>query len=403
MSARSLLKSLTLQALFIFLASKVRSIYKAITIQQLNVTKVDESAVEEEEEEEEKEERMDGLQIRKELEACVARNVVLEKENSELKQEVAKLRAQVSSLKAHDNERKSMLWKKLQNSMESCNLDVSNQKQNDFVKVQEQNPDGEGLNLKSKIQDFDMGKERSIKAPKSPPPRPNSIKVPISAPPPPPTTPKLAPPPPPLPSRLSSKSIRRVPEVVELYRSLTRKDTQMGRKSNNGGASPGIPFSKNMIGEIENRSAYLLAVSDSLHHSLASIKPFLTFHHNFSVSEQIKSDVKKQKEFINFLIKEVETAAFSDISEVETFVKWLDQELSSLVDERAVLKHFPNWPERKVDALREAACNYRDLKGLEFEVSGFQDNPKVGLVPATRKMQALQDRRGACTNFLVVM
>lgn len=113
------------------------------------------------------------------------------------------------------------------------------------------------------------------------------------------------------------------------------------------------------------------------------------------IDTQIKTDVKKQKEFINFLIKEVESAVFDQISEVEAFVKWLDGELSSLVDERAVLKHFPQWPERKADALREAACNYRDLKNLEQEVSSFEDNQKESLPQATRKMQALQDRR-AC-------
>lgn len=108
--------------------------------------------------------------------------------------------------------------------------------------------------------------------------------------------------------------------------------------------------------------------------------------------EQIKSDVQKQKEFINFLIKEVESVACKEISDVELFVKWLDQELSSLVDERAVLKHFPQWPERKADALREAAFSYRDLRNLESEVSSFEANPKDSLTQALRRMQTLQDR-----------
>ena len=113
---------------------------------------------------------------------------------------------------------------------------------------------------------------------------------------------------------------------------------------------------------------------------------------------QIKSEVQRQGEFISFLIKEVESTSFADVSEVESFVKWLDGELSSLVDERSVLKHFPQWPEQKVDALREAACNYRDLKNLEAEVSSYDDNPKESLAQTLRKIQALQDRR-ACTKF----
>jgi hypothetical protein len=46
---------------------------------------------------------------------------------------------------------------------------------------------------------------------------------------------------------------------------------------------------------------------------------------------QIKSDVERQGDFIRFLIKEVEGAAFVDIEDVVTFVKWLDDELSRLV------------------------------------------------------------------------
>lgn len=84
---------------------------------------------------------------------------------------------------------------------------------------------------------------------------------------------------------------------------------------------------------------------------------------------------------------------------METFIKWLDGELSTLVDERSVLKHFPQWPEQKVDALREAACNYRELKNLESEVSSYEDNPKEPISMALKRIQALQDRR-ACTKIV---
>ena len=68
------------------------------------------------------------------------------------------------------------------------------------------------------------------------------------------------------------------------------------------------------------------------------------------------------------------------------------------MDERSVLKHFPNWPEKKADALREAACSYRDLKNLEVEVSSFEDNSREIVGQALKRMQTLQDRR-ASTNF----
>ncbi|XP_022753610.1 protein CHUP1, chloroplastic-like [Durio zibethinus] len=276
--------------------------------------------------------------LKMELETSLARNDSMEKENQELKQEVARLKAHISSLKAHDNERKSMLWKKLHNSSDNSNTDPSPQKSSDFMKVLEQSSEAENVYPRPSFQELN---------------KVNAPSVPV-------------PPPPPLPSKLLAgfRSVRRVPEVVDLYRSLTRKDANMENKTN-ATTTPELAFTRNMIGEIENRSTYVSA---------------------------IKSDVQKQKEFINFLISEVQSASFKDISDVEVFVKWLDQELSSLVDERAVLKHFPQWPERKADALREAAFSYRDLKNLEAEVSSFEVNPRESFNSELRRMQALQDR-----------
>lgn len=41
--------------------------------------------------------------------------------------------------------------------------------------------------------------------------------------------------------------------------------------------------------------------------------------------------MEKQGDFIRFLIKEVQDAAFTNIEDVVAFVKWLDEELSFLV------------------------------------------------------------------------
>lgn len=41
--------------------------------------------------------------------------------------------------------------------------------------------------------------------------------------------------------------------------------------------------------------------------------------------------METQGDFIRYLIKEVESAAFTDIEDVVPFVKWLDDELSYLV------------------------------------------------------------------------
>ncbi|KAL0398488.1 UNVERIFIED_CONTAM: protein CHUP1, chloroplastic [Sesamum radiatum] len=195
--------------------------------------------------------------------------------------------------------------------------------------------------------------------------------APPPPPPPPPPRPSRAakpPPPPPPPPRKGSKpvptKVRRVPEVVEFYHSLMRRDSNCRRDSGSADPPPAGATAKDMIGEIENRSAHLLA---------------------------IKTDVETQGDFIRFLIKEVEGAAFTDIEDVVPFVKWLDDELSYLVDERAVLKHF-DWPEKKADALREAAFGYCDLKKLEFEASSFHDDPRQPCGYALKKIQSLFEK-----------
>ncbi|XP_011086011.1 protein CHUP1, chloroplastic isoform X2 [Sesamum indicum] len=209
--------------------------------------------------------------------------------------------------------------------------------------------------------------------PPPPPPPPPSAKV--AAPPPPPPPPlqskTAGPPPPPPPPKGSNPrpapaKVRRVPEVVEFYHSLMRRDSSCRRDSGGGpsDAQAAGATAKDMIGEIENRSAHLLA---------------------------IKTDVETQGDFIRSLIKEVEGAAFTDIEDVVLFVKWLDDELSYLVDERAVLKHF-DWPEQKADALREAAFGYCDLKKLESEASSFRDDPRQPCAPALKKMQSLFEK-----------
>ncbi|XP_038972728.1 protein CHUP1, chloroplastic isoform X2 [Phoenix dactylifera] len=181
------------------------------------------------------------------------------------------------------------------------------------------------------------------------------------------------PPPPPPPAKgarsaMAAACVRRVPEVVEFYHSLMRRDSK--RDSGVGGVGGGVPETpssanaRDMIGEIENRSAHLLA---------------------------IKMDVETHGDFIRYLIKQVENAAFTNIEDVVAFVKWLDDELSCLVDERAVLKHF-DWPEHKADALREAAFGFCDLRKLESQALTFRDDTRQPCAPALKKMQALFEK-----------
>ncbi|KAH9621573.1 hypothetical protein KSS87_023493 [Heliosperma pusillum] len=254
------------------------------------------------------------------IEAVLEMNRILEKENQELKHEVARLKSHISSLKAHDFERKSILWKKIQFPIngtkdEAEQTNIHPPRKTDCAKS--------GASVSPKM--IDKG-EVAMKAPPPPPP-------------------------PPLPSKShmgSRLAVRRMPEVIEFYRCLNKRNVLVEKRVNVTG-SGGENSPRNMIGEIENRSTYLSAV---------------------------KSDVETQREFICFLIQKVQTAVFKEIADVDAFVKWLDGELSCLVDERAVLKHFPEWPERKTDGLREAAGLYRDLKGIESKILTHKDDPK---------------------------
>ncbi|XP_057415637.1 protein CHUP1, chloroplastic isoform X2 [Lotus japonicus] len=175
------------------------------------------------------------------------------------------------------------------------------------------------------------------------------------------------PPPPPIPSRPLAKlaNIQKPPAIVELFHSLKNQD---GKKDSKGMVNHQRPVASSahssIVGEIQNRSAHLLA---------------------------IRADIETKGEFINDLIKKVVDAAYVDIEEVLKFVDWLDGELSTLADERAVLKHF-KWPEKKADAMREAAVEYRELKMLEQEISSFKDDLDIPCGASLRKMACLLDK-----------
>uniref|UniRef100_A0A6N2MWG4 Protein CHUP1, chloroplastic n=1 Tax=Salix viminalis TaxID=40686 RepID=A0A6N2MWG4_SALVM len=185
-----------------------------------------------------------------------------------------------------------------------------------------------------------------------------------------PTCPSLMPPPPPPPLPLMRPLARattapKTPAIVEFY-NLIRK--QEGKRDSLGLRCQYKPAKSSahssIVGEIQNRSTHLLA---------------------------IKADIETKGDFINGLIQKVLAAAYTDIEDVLKFVDWLDVELSSLADERAVLKHF-KWPEKKADAIREAAIEYRGLKLLESEISSYKDDSNNPCGTALKKMGVLHDK-----------
>ena len=207
--------------------------------------------------------------LKKKLEVHMARNELLLKENQELREEVVRLKSQIISLKAHNMERKSVLWKKIQKSIDDNNNSEAHQ-QHKAPPVQvitgEKSSQYENVHTNPNFKDTTPKKDKpaAIVTP-APPPRPSpTLLLPLHkkekglkvqqaiAPPPPPTPPKL--------SSVGLKTLRRVPEVIELYRSLTRKDANMENRIHSNGI-PTVAFTRNMIEEIENRSTYLSAVS----------------------------------------------------------------------------------------------------------------------------------------------
>lgn len=176
--------------------------------------------------------------LKKELEIALQKSNFLEKENQELRQELGRLKSQIHSLKAHNNDRKSILWKKFHNSIDVSVAGADSPPQSPAAAAASDRWDPT-RSQKQSSWGFVKENQRMAAAPAPAPP-----------------------PPPPLPMKLlaGSKAVRRVPEVLELYRSLTKRDAQKENKAAHGGL-PAVAFTKNMIGEIENRSAYLSAVS----------------------------------------------------------------------------------------------------------------------------------------------
>ena len=56
-----------------------------------------------------------------------------------------------------------------------------------------------------------------------------------------------------------------------------------------------------------------------------------------------------------------------------------------------MLKHF-DWPERKVEAMREASFGYQDLKKMEYEVSSYECDLRQPCAAALKKMLALLEK-----------
>ncbi|XP_074584215.1 INCREASED PETAL GROWTH ANISOTROPY 1-like protein 2 isoform X2 [Curcuma longa] len=173
------------------------------------------------------------------------------------------------------------------------------------------------------------------------------------------------PPPPPPHNDLGRTAVSKPSALIQLYHSLNKRDGKQGSLISNGcSSSLSSNVHSGIVGELQHRSAHLLA---------------------------IKADVETKGQLIKHLIEKVQSSSFSNMEDVLRFVDWLDGQLSTLADERAVLKHF-DWPEKKADALREAAVEFRDLKQLEAQVSSLKDDSSLPCETTLKKISNLLDK-----------
>ncbi|XP_051225147.1 protein CHUP1, chloroplastic isoform X1 [Lolium perenne] len=220
-----------------------------------------------------------------------------------------------------------------------------------------------------------------MRAPRKPNPAPQRTKSligpsrPPGGPPPPGPPPRLpggpASPPPSVggPSKVVGSGgdrMRRAPEIVELYQSLTGRGEvkQTGSRGPRAASGGSTAPKGDLMGEMNRNSSHFLAV---------------------------QADVETQGDFVRTLAAEVREATFATIEDVVAFVAWLDQELSFLVDEQAVLKHF-QWPEKRADALRDAAARHQWLVQLDKQISSFVDDRALQHDAALGKMYSLFEK-----------
>lgn len=288
--------------------------------------------------------------LRLQLERLEGCNALLESHNKQLGRDLSSAEAKIQALEKRD-QKQMQISKEVQRSEFKDIRELISTKLDIFpAKTTKMLP----LALEQGIRS--AGIQPSVQLTMPPPSR--AAPVPgLPPPPPPPPPPRRAPP--------RTHTVQKAPALVEFYHSITKREVSKAHLGSEKCSSPVASNAHNsIVDELQNRSSHLLA---------------------------IKADVEKKRDFINHLIQKVQSAAFADIEDVPAFADWLDGQLSTLADERAVLKHF-SWPEKKADALREAAFEYRDLKRLLAEVSSFEDEISLPCEATLKKATTLLDK-----------
>ncbi|XP_074589809.1 INCREASED PETAL GROWTH ANISOTROPY 1-like protein 2 [Curcuma longa] len=277
--------------------------------------------------------------LKTEIEKLQVRNLELESKNKKLEQDLTAAEANIKMMEKTDQKSsKNSAEMEVRENTICKSQSLARRTANQVVEVQQ------NLVIKMPIPTLSPSKGSSHGPPPLPPP-----------------------PPPPLPHNASGRAtVSKASALVQLYHSLTKQDRKQGSAINGSSASsPTSGFAhRGIVGELQHRSAHLLA---------------------------IKADVETKGQLIKHLIQKVQWSPFTSMEDVLTFVDWLDGELSTLVDERAVLKHF-DWPEKRADALREAAVEFRGLKQLEAHVHSLKDDSSLSCEVTLKKISNLLDK-----------
>ena len=232
-----------------------------------------------------------------------------------------------------------------------------------------------------------LGLDATMPVPASPPPPPQKAAPPPVPPPPPPPPPPVArgqqpavaaartgkgappPPPPPPPLRgvraLASEAeaaVRYSKDVVTAFREWTRIENQRHHSRGAGAPSTGSPSSARTQAAVEDVEGD------------AQVTLSRSIEHRSPYHAAIKRDVESFGADVSRLAAVARACVVTDgdLAPIRDCLRQLDAVLGSLTDERAVLRHFPEWPEAKVDAMREINCLAQECSALCAGLSSWR-------------------------------
>ncbi|KAK3282186.1 hypothetical protein CYMTET_10067 [Cymbomonas tetramitiformis] len=164
--------------------------------------------------------------------------------------------------------------------------------------------------------------------------------------------------------------LSRVSKVGELYRQLvvsTGAGPVITSKGRAGGIAPTSHGVQQIVAEIAAQSPYL---------------------------QRVKEDMLLHRWRVLYVAKEVADAELVDMADAEALLEWMEDSLSPIEDEHAILRSVPEWPELRADVLREAVQHHRQLREAMASIQKLacadgrntEKTALAALLPATRAL-----------------